>query len=319
MPKVSVIVPVYNGMPYIQECLQSIVNQTLDDIEIIIINDGSNDGTKEVLDKYKENYKNIILVNQENQGLYVSRKKGLELATGEYVGWVDADDFIDLKMYEILYSVAKEKNSELVYCDYKWIPNAIKTKAKWFREYKGKRDVDFVERNSQPWNKIVKRDLLIRLNIGNLFITCFDEAYIKVLINAKNPISINEKLYSYRVGSASMSSAYTNVKHYEKFVNASERLKEEMVSEDNYWNEYFQYRVIYYLLLSMLVSANANDKLAYKKIKIRFRELKVKNAHLISILNKNYGIIKSFAIRRCVPFNFCMARVMSILAFSIIK
>lgn len=117
-------------------------------------------------------------------------------------------------MYEVLYNTAIEHDSELVICDYSWIPRKTRTKEKWFREYKGTVDVSFIEQNSQVWNKIVKRELLNRLGIGPLFISCFDEIYIRVLMEAKNPVNIKQPLYNYRVGSGTMSSTYTNVAHY---------------------------------------------------------------------------------------------------------
>ena len=107
-----------------------------------------------------------------NKGLYKTREIGLAKATGEYVGWCDADDFVEPQMYERLYQAAETHHSEMSYCDYSWFPEKIKTKEKWFREYQGKADVNFVERNSQPWNKIVKRELLERLEVGKYFVSC---------------------------------------------------------------------------------------------------------------------------------------------------
>ena len=92
MPKITVIVPAYNAEPFIEQCADSILNQTLKDIEIIFINDGSTDRTGEIIAGLIEDYPNARVIHQENKGLYKTREIGLSLAAGDYIGWVDADD-----------------------------------------------------------------------------------------------------------------------------------------------------------------------------------------------------------------------------------
>ena len=112
--KVSVIIPVYNAGKYITQCVESLLNQTLEQCEFIFINDGSTDNSREIIEGYKELDCRIILINQENQGVSIARNKGLSVATGEYVGFVDADDYIERKMYEILYNSAKQDDCDVV-------------------------------------------------------------------------------------------------------------------------------------------------------------------------------------------------------------
>ena len=118
MPKVSVIVPVYNVEPYLKECMESIVRQTLRDIEIICINDGSTDGSLKILKEYAEKDDRIILVDKENGGYGLAMNIGLDKATGEYIGIVEPDDFIALTMYEDLYKTAKENDLDFVKADF---------------------------------------------------------------------------------------------------------------------------------------------------------------------------------------------------------
>lgn len=318
MPKVTVIVPAYNAEPYIEQCAKSLLEQTLDDIELIFINDGSTDKTPQIIEKLIRGHDNAHLFNQENKGLYKTREIGLSRATGEYVGWCDADDFAEPKMYEKLYQAAIKNNSEMAYCDYAWFPEKIKTKEKWFREYQGKVDVNFVERNSQPWNKIVKRDLLERLDIGKHFVSCFDEIYIEVLLTAKNPVAVEEKLYNYRVSSTSMSVSYTNVPHYIRFIRASEELKtvvQPVISDSKYWQDYFDYRIIYYTLMTMVVAANAGDKKAYEKCRSRMKHFSY-NQHLKPIMDYNFGTLKSFILRDFINKNYSLARAFCRVGFS---
>ena len=112
-PLISVIIPVYNTEEYLEDCLNSIIHQSLPDIEIICINDGSTDNSMDVLKKYAYNDRRLRLIdNESNLGASISRNKGLNLAIGEYIVFHDSDDFIDYDAYEKLYNFAK-KNEDL--------------------------------------------------------------------------------------------------------------------------------------------------------------------------------------------------------------
>lgn len=112
--KVSVIIPVYNAEKYITQCIESLLDQTLDDCEFIFINDGSEDKSLLIIEKYKVLDPRIKLINQENQGVSMARNSGLQLATGEYVGFVDADDYVEKDMYEKLYNSAKQDDCDVI-------------------------------------------------------------------------------------------------------------------------------------------------------------------------------------------------------------
>ena len=96
MNKVSIIVPVYNIEKYLAKCLDSLINQTLEDIEIICVNDGSTDNSAEILNEYAQKDCRIKIINQDNAGLSAARNTGINAANGEYIGYVDSDDWIDL-------------------------------------------------------------------------------------------------------------------------------------------------------------------------------------------------------------------------------
>ena len=112
-PKVSIIVPVYNVEDYIEKCLDSLVNQTLKEIEIIVVNDGSTDSSLEKIEKFAQQDSRIIIINQENQGQGAARNSGLNIAKGEYIGFVDSDDYVDLDFYEKLYNAAKNNDADI--------------------------------------------------------------------------------------------------------------------------------------------------------------------------------------------------------------
>ena len=121
MPKISIIVPVYNVEKYIAKCLKSLTLQTLQGIEIIIVNDGSLDRSIDIIEKYvKENPTKIKYYEKKNGGLSTARNYGLEYATGEYIAFLDSDDYVEINMYEEMYNLAKKENADMVECDFIW-------------------------------------------------------------------------------------------------------------------------------------------------------------------------------------------------------
>lgn len=113
---ISIIVPVYNVKQYLERCVKSILNQTYKNIEIILVDDGSTDGSEIMCDEYKKNYSNIKVIHKKNGGLSDARNYGIELAQGEYITFIDSDDFIDNRMIEILYKNLKNTNSDVSVC-----------------------------------------------------------------------------------------------------------------------------------------------------------------------------------------------------------
>ncbi|MBQ9064824.1 MAG: glycosyltransferase [Blautia sp.] len=118
MAKVSIIIPTYNVEEYLEECLESVVRQTLSDIEIVCVNDGSTDSSLEILKRYAERDERIIIVDQPNGGYGKAMNAGMDRATGEYIGIVEPDDYVGLEMYEDLYKVAKENDLDFVKSDF---------------------------------------------------------------------------------------------------------------------------------------------------------------------------------------------------------
>lgn len=122
-PAVSVIVPIYNSEAYLSKCLDSLVNQTLQDVEFILINDGSTDGSNTIISKYLEQDYRFSLIEQENSGVGSARNHGIKKAKGKYISFVDSDDNIEPKMLEDLYSHACLENLDIVTCRYKKVDN----------------------------------------------------------------------------------------------------------------------------------------------------------------------------------------------------
>ncbi|WP_343290497.1 glycosyltransferase family 2 protein [Turicibacter bilis] len=123
MDKISIIVPVYNAEKYLDQCIQSILNQTHTNIELILVNDGSKDLSEEICLSYEKLDDRVKFINQSNSGVSVARNSGIDYASGTYIGFVDSDDWIHPQMYEILYARTKEHRADLAMCNYTRISN----------------------------------------------------------------------------------------------------------------------------------------------------------------------------------------------------
>lgn len=119
--KISIIIPVYNLEKYISKCIESVIYQSYNNLEIIIINDGSTDTSGNICDCYAKKDNRIIVINQNNQGLSMARNNGLEIATGKYIGFVDGDDWIEFDMFELLYENLYSYNADISICNFNYI------------------------------------------------------------------------------------------------------------------------------------------------------------------------------------------------------
>jgi glycosyltransferase involved in cell wall biosynthesis len=163
MKKVSVIVPVYNLEYYIDKCLYSLVNQTLLDIQIVVVNDGSEDNSESIIKKYQENYPDkITYITKKNGGLSDARNIGMQYAKGEYIGCCDGDDYADVTMYEKLYSEAKKNNADFVECDYYHVyPNKLMPKIGEIYDLEN----ILIKARVGAWNKIIRNEIIKKSGI----------------------------------------------------------------------------------------------------------------------------------------------------------
>lgn len=164
-PKISIIIPVYNAERYLDRCLKSILSQTLKDLEVIIVNDGSKDESLDVINKYIKMDKRVILINQKNCGAAISRQNAIPLAKADFIAFVDSDDYIEETMYESMYSEAIKYNADIVTCQFRKINSNNET------DYITTPDKESLENilkgkvYSVLWNKLYKKELFIENNI----------------------------------------------------------------------------------------------------------------------------------------------------------
>lgn len=207
--KLSIIVPCYKVEKYLPRCLDSLVNQTLKDIEIICINDGSPDNCINILKNYKEKYENkIVIIDKENEGVWRGRKDGVKKAKGEFIGFVDSDDYVALDYAEKLYNAAISKNADISVCGFDRID--LDTGKLYSREMckpeskeiiVSKNPGDMLELNGAPWNKIYKAELLKKMhNMVNVPRVLDDMMFLQLIyINANKIVFIPDSLVFYMV------------------------------------------------------------------------------------------------------------------------
>ena len=186
MAKISVIIPIYNSEKYLKKCLDSVVNQTFHDKEIICVNDGSTDSSLEILKQYS----NIKIISQENKGLSEARNTGIKAAQGEYIGFVDSDDWVDLNFYEKLYNSITKNDADIACATIKRRKNKYRV---MYKEEKVYTDLEEKIRicglldSSYVWNKLYKAQLIKQ----NLFTP---NVYFEDMIWTPNVIKQSEKL-----------------------------------------------------------------------------------------------------------------------------
>lgn len=205
IPSVSVTVPLYNSAKYLHECLDSLASQTLKNIEIILVDDGSTDGSGEICDEYSRKYSNFKVIHQKNSGSASARQAGLDASRGEYVIVCDSDDWVEPNIYEELYKAAKNTDADIAMCNYfaeyndgRSIPNIAK-----FKENDGLVDRRhlLLTRPGSSWVKLIKKTLFERSNaFYELGINMGEDALIMYKLMLANPriVQIDDILYHYR-------------------------------------------------------------------------------------------------------------------------
>lgn len=267
MPKVSVIVPVYNAEKYIDKCLNSLLSQTLKDIQIIVIDDGSADNTYKKLLKYKNK---ITIIKQKNSGVATARNKGLEVALGEYIAFVDSDDWVDKEMFYKLFSVASSNNYDVVECDFKYVDdkkqwNGVKDTLSDIITLEEKKKY-FIQLFPVIWNKIYKRDIIKDIRFKNGVWAEDAEFLYRLIPRIKTIGKVNDELYYYYQRSSSDSRLFDK-RVYDYINNFNGIVK--YYKENNLYELYkyeLEYCYVRYIYATFIKRASYfKDKKQYKK------------------------------------------------------
>lgn len=276
-PLLSVIIPMYNAESTIEKLLDSVNNQTLDNIEIILIDDCSKDNTLKIaeakLSTIKHRY--TLIKNEKNQGQSLCRRLGLSKASGKFISFIDADDWLEPNMYKIMHDTAEEKNAEVVICDY-------------FLEYANKINIvsnscgdliDGILTNKVAgslWNKIFKKDLFDtstiwpKLNMGEDGAIC-----IQMILKAKSIQHISQPLYHYYINPDST----INKSNKNDYLRRSIGLKEssdilfKILQEYRLTDKYKKAILFRKVYVNILSSAIVDDKEVYNLITKMYPDL----------------------------------------------
>ena len=207
--KLSIIVPCYKVEKYLPRCLDSLMNQALDGVETICINDGSPDRCIEILRNYQKKYADkLVIIDKENEGVWKGRRDGIKAAKGEYIGFVDSDDYVALDYAEKLYNKAKEEGADISVCGFDRVE--LTTGKLYSREMCKSSDKiievekdqgGLLEMNGAPWNKIYRADLLKKMPDLQNPPPILDDMMFLLLIflNSKKIVFVNESLVYYQV------------------------------------------------------------------------------------------------------------------------
>lgn len=271
MPKVSIIVPIYNVEKYLSRCMDSLLNQTLTDIEIIMVDDESPDNCPAMCDEYAKQDSRIKVIHKKNGGLGFARNSGLEIATGEFVAFVDSDDFVDVTMYETLYRTAKESDLDTVYCGCNFYKDETSITPR--REidkltlFQGRTEVDTflldmvgpepsyphnVKYLMSVWRAIYSMDLIKKENVkfcSEREFASEDLVYhIDYLARAENVGFVPNYFYYYCYNGSSLSKSYSAEKYHSivRFLSEVERKLAHIFEYQKYKNNYKRLAYFYF-------------------------------------------------------------------------
>lgn len=327
MAKVSVIIAAYNVELYVDRCLDSVINQTLKDIEIIVVNDGSTDKTLEKLLAYSNKDNRVKIVDKKNEGLIEARKSGLEVSNGEFLMFLDADDWIDISACEKLYKKAMELDLDILcyglyyaFDDYVEIKNIYD-----FKLAKGEEYLKLVLLNKVRANivlQLLRREFLIKNNINfPSNITYAEDLAITVTLACNEPIvgSLNEPLYYYYQRANSVTNKVSNkVFDVEIAVDSIRKKLDQKGYMKKYYYE-FQYLMFIHLYYYRVIAVSYTGEI-HKALydKWREKEINIKD-------NKYYKeFITTMTIREKIKLilyniNYSLGNIYSILYRNILR
>lgn len=290
MYKVSIIIPVYNAEKYLERCIDSLINQTYKNIEIIAINDGSKDNSLNILKKYQRENKNIKVHTQENIGISKTRNKGIKHATGDYIMFVDNDDFLDSDYIETYIEELKEREYDVIIGGYR----RVNTKNKIIKEIRLKNKKWCAYMIVAPWAKLYKREYVKKKNLEFLNSNIGEDIYFTLpAVSLTENIKIISYIgYNWFYNDKSVSNTiHKEIKKDLQFEfllnNLYKKVQEENLLKDSLIEYYFIKTIIWFLFYTCQ-KTNINELLEAKKYYFQWLEKNFKNYQK----NKNIKLYK---------------------------
>lgn len=323
MKKISVIIPVYNVKCYLNRCLDSILNQTYKNLQIILVDDGSDDGSEKICDEYEKKDNRIMVIHKKNEGQSIARKIGLEHSDGDLISFIDSDDFVSLNFYNDMQKPFDDKNIDMVYCniypfnqnnEYKISESDTDVSTTYIKKTKEECFKDLVSNNScinnYMWNKVYRKELFTNIIFPQNNI--FEDLAImyKIIANAKDICFIDKSLYYYfnREGSSSKKIRSSIIIYKLSLINE----REEFI-EKNYSNIIRDYQMYHIknIILGCTVIAKNREKKDYDSFISNEKDYlkeKIKELGLIRIIKhfdlKNRLLFLMFSINKDLFYKF---------------
>lgn len=306
--KISVIIPVYNIAEYLPCCLDSVIAQTYKNLEIILVDDGSTDNSRNIIEEYSEKDSRIVKIFKNNSGVSDTRNKGIDIATGDYIGFVDGDDYIEPKMYEFLLSNALKYDADISHCGYQMIfPSHVDyyyNTGKFIIQDNKKGIIDLIEGQyiePSPCNKLYKHSVIkdvrmpldIKINEDYLF-------NIMVFANAKKSVFEDKPLYHYILRKNSATTSPINEHKFFDCEIVRERIVEYFKNDD----EIYKIAVKSLLRSQINIMRNFATNKSAKIFIHRKKEIKDKIKKLYSEM-KSKGILTTRAKIDCILILYC--------------
>ena len=255
MAEISIIVPVYNVEEYLSNCIESILNQTFKNFELILVNDGSTDKSLDICKYYKNIDNRIYIINKKNGGLSSARNAGLEIARGKYIGFVDSDDYIHPQMYELLYNEIIKNKADISLCEFKKVSDF--NKEELLDKDSLNQKVETLNNKEALFklgesgsviyvivcNKLYKKSLFKNIKFKEGII--HEDEYIihRLLYHAKKLVYINEKLYFYLQREGSIMNKRLTINSVDYLLACSDRVRffyeKDLVQLKDKWQKFY--------------------------------------------------------------------------------
>ena len=300
MEKISVIIPIYNVEKFLRGSVDSVLNQTYKNLEIILVDDGSKDSSGNICDEYAKKDNRIKVVHKENGGLSTARNAGLDVATGKYVMFIDADDLYEENSCEVLYNEIEKRNADIVVGNYihithegeKWpeplfdtnIYDNFKLSIEDFEK-------SFFVMNSVVWNKIFKRSFIEEQKLRFIPKAIAEDAIFSTYcyVHTDNIYYIKDVVYNYRQNEANVSiSTNCNKKYFEGLNSSYKLIFDNFDSTNNIgFYRFFYARIMPYLLCKIIdTDSLQNDDEILEVLKILSWFFKQKDLYNVAVINK---------------------------------
>lgn len=293
---ISIIVPIYNVEKYLKKCIESIINQTYKNIEIILVDDGSPDNCGKICDEYSQKDKRIIVIHKKNGGLSDARNKGIDIAKGDYLTFIDSDDFVNIDYIEKLYNSIKLNNTKLAQCGISKVnenneiieklnydENYIKTSHEILNELYGKHLIE----NVVVWNKMYAKELFrnIRFPVGKIHEDEFTT--YKIFYSVDRISLLSDCLYNYRQTNESIIGKKFNKKRLNLLDALEERMdffknRNEIDLYEKTLKFYIEQLRLYYIKVKKYIE---NSKEIQQDIK---RKYKIEHKKFMKIKDKTF-------------------------------